>query len=68
MVISKQPRKCFKSTAFHRAIYSLEVIYSDIYRPLKVPTLGECRYFISFVDEFTRNIWEFVISRKSDYC
>ncbi|WVZ15014.1 hypothetical protein V8G54_012580 [Vigna mungo] len=50
----KQTRKPFKSLIRMRAKDCLEVVYSDICGPFEVPSLAENRYFITFVDEFSR--------------
>ena len=49
-----------------RACAALEVIHSDVCGPFEVPSLGGSKYFITFVDEFTRMIWLFTIKLKSE--
>ncbi|WVY99308.1 hypothetical protein V8G54_025378 [Vigna mungo] len=44
----------------------LEVVHSDICGPLDVPTLAGNRYFVTFVDEFSRMIWVYFIKQKSE--
>jgi len=53
-LLGKQPRSAFSSSAASRSKELLNVVYSDVCGPLEVPSLGEKKYFISFVDEFSK--------------
>lgn len=64
--VSKQPRNAFKNKAPHRSKEKLEVLYSDVCGPFETQSLGGNNYFISFIDEFTRMLWIYLIQRKSD--
>ena len=33
----------------------LELVHNDLFRPVKVPSLGKSLYYVSFIDEFSRN-------------
>jgi len=63
-MIGKQLRIAFNSSNTHRSKEILNVVYSDACGPLDVPSLGENKYFISFVDEYRRKIY--LIKAKSD--
>ncbi|MCI13909.1 copia-type polyprotein, partial [Trifolium medium] len=65
-MIGKQSRKSFKSELPSRASNLLEVIHSDVCGPFEVPSLGGNKYFISFVDEFSRMMWIYLIKVKSE--
>lgn len=65
-LISKQPRSSFSIYTPLRAKDLLNVVYSDVCGPIEVPTVGGNRYFVSFVDEFSRKIWLYLIKVKSD--
>ncbi|KAK2439455.1 putative mitochondrial protein [Trifolium repens] len=62
----KQSRLPFVKETSKRACAALEVIHSDVCGPFEVPSLGGSKYFITFVDEFTRMIWLFTIKLKSE--
>ncbi|MCH84599.1 retrovirus-related pol polyprotein from transposon tnt 1-94, partial [Trifolium medium] len=49
-----------------RANSALGVIHSDICGPFENPTLAGNKYFITFVDEYTRMIWLYTIKLKSE--
>ncbi|GAU35215.1 hypothetical protein TSUD_204910 [Trifolium subterraneum] len=65
-MIGKQTRKSFKSEIPSRARNQLEVVHSDVCGPFEVATLAGNRYFISFVDEFSRMMWIYLIKAKSE--
>ncbi|PNX82394.1 retrovirus-related Pol polyprotein from transposon TNT 1-94, partial [Trifolium pratense] len=49
-----------------RASAALQVIHSDICGPFEVASLGGSKYFITFVDEYTRMMWLDTIKLKSE--
>lgn len=63
---SKQPRNSVKEYSHSRAKHPLEVVYSDVCGPMETSSLGGNRYFITFVDEFTRKTWLYLIKEKSE--
>jgi hypothetical protein len=65
-LIGKQPINAFNSNATHRSKKLLNVVYSYVSGHLEVPSLGGNNYFISFVDEFSRKIWLYMIKAKSE--
>ena len=54
------------SEAPKRASTTLQVIHFEICGPFEVASLGGNKYFITFVDEFTRMIWLYTIKLKSE--
>ena len=63
---SKQARLPFSTELPSRATHALGVVYSDVCGPIEVPTLGGNKYFVSFIDEFTRMMWVYLIKSKSN--
>jgi hypothetical protein len=53
----KQPRLPFASEVALRAKHSLGVVHSNVCGPFPEPSLEGNKYFVSFVDEFTRMTW-----------
>lgn len=49
-----------------RAADVLEVVYSDVCCPFEVPSLGGNKYFISFIDEFSRMLWLYLLKTKKE--
>jgi transposase InsO family protein len=64
--MSKQTRKPFMTTTLQRATTSLEVLYSDVCGPIEVPTIGGKKYFVSFIDEFSKKMWVYSLDKKSE--
>ena len=48
-----------------RAKAPLELVHADIFGPTRTPSLGNKRYFILFVDNYTRMEWLYFIQQKS---
>jgi hypothetical protein len=44
----------------------LELIRSDVFRPVHVPSLGKSVYYVSFIDDFSRNTWIYFLRKKSE--
>lgn len=65
-IISKQPRNSFKSHLPMRAAGLLGVVHSDVCGPFEVPSIGGNKYFVSFVDEFSRMMWLYLIKTKGE--
>jgi hypothetical protein len=65
-VKSKQSRLSFVNEVPRRASEALQVVHSDVCGPFEVPSLGGSKYFITFVDEFTRMLWLYTIKLKSE--
>lgn len=45
---------------------ALQVVYSNICCPLEVPSIGRNKYFITFVNDYTRMTWLYLIKFKSE--
>ena len=44
----------------------LDVIHSDVWGPAQTPTLGGCRYYVTFIDDHSRYAWIFPMKKKSE--
>ncbi|GAU38400.1 hypothetical protein TSUD_52250 [Trifolium subterraneum] len=55
-LLEKHPRSPFKSNLPMRSSEVLNVVHSDICGPIDVLSTGENKYFITFVDEYSRMI------------
>jgi len=65
-LINKQSRNTFNSYTMPKDKDLLHVIYSDVYGPLDIPSLGGKRYFILFVDEFSRRLCPYLMKNKNE--
>jgi hypothetical protein len=44
----------------------LELVHSDVFGPVTVPSLGGSLYYVSFIDEFSKKTWIYVLRKKSE--
>lgn len=49
-----------------RANGILEVVHSDVFGPVSVPSLGGSLYYVSFIDDFPRMTWFYFLKNKSE--
>ena len=61
----KQNRVRFPSGAT-RAEGILQLVHSDVFGPVSVPSLGKSVYYVSFIDEFSRKTWIYFLRKKSE--
>jgi hypothetical protein len=62
-IYGKQSRVRFPSGAT-REKGILELIHSDVFGPVPVPSLGKSVYYVSFIDDFSRNTWIYFLRKK----
>ncbi|GKV39214.1 hypothetical protein SLEP1_g47020 [Rubroshorea leprosula] len=65
-VISKQHRDPFPKGSSTRARRLLEIVHSDICGPINPVSNGGKRYFITFIDDFSRKTWVYFLQQKSE--
>jgi hypothetical protein len=54
------------SGIMERATDLLEIIHTDVYRPMSISMRGGCRYFLTFTDELSRYGYVYLMKRKSE--
>ena len=64
-VLGKSPRKPFPKISTTKTKGILELIHSDVVGPLPQTTSGN-RYLITFIDDYTRKIFGYLMKKKSD--
>jgi transposase InsO family protein len=42
----------------------LQLVHNDVFGPVLVPSLGKFVYYVSFIDEFSRNTWIYFLRKK----
>ena len=53
------------STSYHVTTVPLELIHSDVWHPA-IASSGGYKYYVSFVDDYTRFTWIYLLKHKSD--
>ncbi|OWY95848.1 Integrase, catalytic core protein, partial [Phytophthora megakarya] len=64
--VGKQTRMSFTKSSPNRAKDMLEVIHSDVCGPMKTPTFGGKRYFVTFIDEKSHFCVVYLMRNKSE--
>ena len=62
-IYGKQNRVRFPS-GDTRAKGILELIHNDVFGTVLVPSLGKSVYYVSFIDDFSRNTWIYFLRKK----
>ena len=44
----------------------LDVVHSDVWGPAQTATFGGCRYYVTFIDDFSRYTWIFPMRMKRE--
>ena len=64
-VIGKQCRVRFV-TSNNRSKRTLEYVHSNVWGPVPIASLGGFRYFVTFIDDFSRKVWVYFLKHKSE--
>ena len=43
----------------------LDLVHSDLCGPMPIKSLGGASYFLTFIDDSTRKVWDFLLKNKS---
>ena len=62
---AKQHKNSISKDAGSRSKVILEVIYYDVCGPIQVDSMGGNKYFVTFIDDFSRKLWTYLIKKKS---
>ena len=63
---AKSTRQPFKDRAVFRSTIPGQRIVSDIWGPFRVPSIGGAKYFVIFVDDFSRYTWLYLMKSRKD--
>jgi hypothetical protein len=64
--VSKITRRPFPKGEAVRAAQLLGVVHSDVCGPMRTPTLGGGRYFVTFIDDKSRTVFVYILTKKSE--
>ena len=53
----------FKTT-MHKTEGILDYVHSDIWGPVQVVSKGGARYFMSFIDDYSKKVWVYFLKNK----
>ena len=63
--LGKQAKTKMPKVTTHHASKILELIHSDVRGPFRVQSTGGAKFFVTFIDDFSKKIWIYFISHKS---
>ena len=61
----KNTKNTFPSSK-NKAKGILEIIHSDVYRPMSSSSLSGYVYYVSFIDDFSRKTWIYFLKEKNE--
>lgn len=62
----KQTRNSIPKQCSWRSTQPLELVHSDICGPISPISNSGKRYFLSFIDDYSRKAWAYLLAKKSD--
>lgn len=66
-VLGKQRKVSFaSSSADNRSKEQLSYIHSDVWGPAPTKSNGGAKYFVTFMDDFSRKVWVYFMKQKSE--
>ena len=65
-ILGKQHKESFPAGKSIRAKAPLEIVHSNVCGPMQVPSLGRNRYVLTFIDDYTRKTWVYMLKQKSE--
>ena len=65
-VMGKQKRVSFTNAAREPKKVRLEMVYTNVWGPSPVLSLGESKFYVTFIDDFNRKVWVYFLKHKSD--
>ena len=64
-ILGKHSKQSFHDS-HSRAHRKLELIHSDLCGPMHVPSANGNKYIMTFIDDYTRMFWVYLLKNKSD--
>jgi transposase InsO family protein len=65
-VEGKQHHKPFPSDGGMRATKPLEIVHSDVCGPMRTTSLDVARYFVTYIDDFSRKVCVYLLKSKGE--
>ena len=63
-VVGKHAELKYEKGKERRYVQVIYPIHSDIIGPLPTPSYGNSRYFLTFIDDFSRYYWVYFLNQK----
>lgn len=64
--LGKHARVYFPSSVNSRATSPFDIVHSDVWGPSRVPTILDYKYYVIFINDFSRCTWLFLLKDRSE--
>jgi len=64
--LGKHHHATFQSRVNSRSSFTFELVHSDVWDPSRVPSIKDFRYFLLFIDDFSRMTWLYLLKERSE--
>ncbi|XP_059071644.1 uncharacterized protein LOC131868740 [Cryptomeria japonica] len=64
--VGKKNQVNFLKTGNKKKDTPLELVHLDVFGPTEVASIGAANYFVTFLDEYTRKVWIYMLAKKSE--
>ena len=64
--LGKSKRSPFPKKSEHKSTHPLQLVHSDVCGPMHVTSLGGSRYFVTFIDDFSRFVTAYIMKSKDE--
>jgi len=64
-IFGKHARKNFSKVAASKATKPLQLVHADVCGPIVPPSFSKNKYFLLFIDDFSRKMWVYFLRQKS---
>ena len=65
-LLGKHERRSFPKETTSRTSKSLQLLPTDVCVPVDPPSFGKRKYFLLFIDDFSRKTWVYFLKQKSN--
>jgi hypothetical protein len=65
-ILGKHHKEKFVSCVSYREKDPLEILHTDLCGPMQTPSLTGCVYFMTFIDDFIRKTWLYLLKQNSE--
>ena len=65
-ILGKQKNMSFLKTSRTSKAEKLELVYTDLWGPSPIASLGDSKYCITFINDSSRKVWVYFLKNKSD--
>ena len=66
-LVGKHPEKKYDVGKAHRVVSTLDLIHNDVVGHIPTNSINGCRYFPTFIDDFSRYWWIYFMKLKSEF-